>query len=105
MDLVDEEHLALGEVGQDRRQVARTLEHGSGRRPHRHAQLIPDHIRQRRLAEPWRPVQEHVIESLAAALCRRNRHLQVGPDPILSDVAVQGARAQAGFVLNVVVSA
>ena len=44
------------EVGEDRRQIARLLEHRARRRADRHAQLVADHVGERRLAEPGRAV-------------------------------------------------
>ena len=40
VDLVDEQHLALAEVGEDRGQIARLLEHRARRRADLHAQLV-----------------------------------------------------------------
>ena len=71
MDLVDEEHLVLLEVGEHRRQVARLLDHRPGGRAHRHAQLVADHVGQRRLAESGRSVEEDVIERFARGRARR----------------------------------
>ena len=39
---------------------------GPGRRPDRHAELVGDDVGERRLAEPRRAVEQHVIERLAA---------------------------------------
>ena len=78
---------------------------GPGRRAHRHAHLVADHVGQRRLAEPGRPVQQHVIERLAALLRRGDRDLQVLADAILADVLVEQARAQPRLVLRVFVDA
>ena len=78
VDLVDEEHFALGEIGQDGREVARTFDHRSGGRPHRDAELVADHVRERRLAEARRSVEQHMVERFAAPLGGRNRHLQIG---------------------------
>ena len=78
---------------------------GPGRRADRHAQLVRDHVRQRRLAETGRTVQQHVIERLAALPRRGDRDLQVLADAVLADVLVEDARAQPGFVLRVLVDA
>ena len=93
------------EVGQDRREIAGLLEHRARRRAHRHAQLVGDDVGERRLAEPGRAVQQHVIERLAALPGGGNRDLQVLADAILADVVVERARAQARFVLRVLVDA
>ena len=93
------------EVGEDADQIARLLDHRARRRAHRHAHLVADHVGERRLAEAGRTVQQHVIERLAALLRRGDRHLQVLADAILADVLVEHARAQARFVLRVLVDA
>ena len=105
VNLVDEEHFVLGEVGDDADQVARLLDRRPGCRPHRHAHLVADDVRERRLAEAGRPVQQHVIERLAALPGGGNRDLQVLANAILADVVVELARAQPRFVLRVFVDA
>ena len=50
-------------------------------------------------------MQQHVIERLAALLRGGNRDLQVLADAVLPDVLVEQARAQARFVLRVLVDA
>ena len=73
VDLVDEQHVARLQVGEDRREVARLLDHGAGGGAHRHAQLVADDVGERRLAEPGRAEQQHVIERLAALPRRGDR--------------------------------
>ena len=84
-------------------EIARLLDHRPGGGAHRHAHLVADDVGQRRLAEPGRAVQQHVIERLAAAARRGDRHLQVVADAILADVLVERARAQPRLVLRVLV--
>ena len=64
-----------------------------------HAELVGDDVGERRLAEPGRAVEQHVIERLAALLGRGDRHLQVLAHAILPDVVVERARPQPGLVL------
>ena len=54
VDLVDEEHVAALEVGEDRREVAAALEHGPRRAAACDAHLVRDDVRERRLAEAGR---------------------------------------------------
>ena len=103
VDLVDEQHLARLEAGQDGGEVAGLLEHRPGGAAHRHAQLVADDVRQRRLAEAGRAVEQHVIEGLAALARRLDRDQQVLADAILPDVLVHRARAQPGVVLALLV--
>ena len=103
MDLVDEEHLVLLEVGQHAGEIARLLDHRSGGGAHRHAHLVADDVGERGLAESGRTVEQHVIERFAAAACGGNRHLQVVAHAILPDVLVERARTQSRLVLRVLV--
>ena len=66
---------------------------------------LRDHVRERRLAEPGRAVQQHVVERLAALPRRGDRDLQVLADAVLADVLVERARAQPRLVLRVLVDA
>ena len=70
VDLVDEQHVAVAELGEDRRQVAGSLQRRAGGDVHLHAHLGRDDAGQRRLAEPWRAGEQEVIDRLAAAAGR-----------------------------------
>jgi hypothetical protein len=71
MDLVDEKHVAWLQVGQQRGEVAGTFQHRAGRRAQVHAEFVGDDMRERRLAQPRRPEDEHVVERVSA--CARLR--------------------------------
>ena len=73
MDLVDEEHVAALEVGEDRREVARPLEHRTRGAANGDAHLVRDDVRERRLAETGRAVEQHVVEHVAARARGRDR--------------------------------
>ncbi len=103
MHFVDEEDVALLQVGEDGGEVAGLLDHRSGRRADGHAELGRDDVGERRLAEARRAVEEDVVERLAALLRRGDRDLQVLAHAILADVVVERARAQPGLVLDVVI--
>ena len=103
MDFVDEEHFARLQVRQHRGEIARLLDHRPRGRPDRHAELVGDDVGERRLAEPRRAVEQHVIERFAALLRRGNRDVQVLADAVLADVLVERPRPQTGFVLDVLV--
>ena len=105
MDLVDEQHFVLAEARQNRREIAGALEHRTGRRAHGDAELLADHVRQRRLAESGRSVEQHVIERLAALPRGGNRDLQIRAHALLADVVVQRARPKSRFVLGVFIDA
>ncbi len=105
VNLVDEQHLARREVRQDRRQIPGPLEDRPGGRPHRHAELVPDDVGQRRLPEPGRSVEQDVVERFVTLARRRDRHLQIFAHPVLADVVVEHARAEARLILRVFIDA
>ena len=100
---VDEEHIALLEIGQDARQIAGLLERRPRRGAHRRAELVGNDVGQRRLAQPRRAVEQHVIERLAALARGRDRNDQVLAHALLADVVAQRPRTQPRLVLGVVV--
>ena len=67
VDLVEEQHLALAEVEQQRGEVAGPLDRRPAGDPQPGAELGGDDHRQRRLAEPGRPGQQDVVRRPAAA--------------------------------------
>ena len=105
MDLVDEQHLARREVRDDADEIAGLLDRGARGRAHLHAELVRDHVGERRLAEARRSVQQHVVERFAAMCRGGDRHLEVLADPVLADVLVEPARTKPRFVLRVFVDA
>ena len=105
MYLVDEENLVLLEVREHRGQIARLLDNRPGCRAHRHAQLVPNHVGERGLAEARWSVEQDVIERFLAPARSGDRHLQVVAHAVLADVFVQRSRAESRFVLGVVFDA
>ena len=94
VDLVDEQHLALGQAAHQRGEVAGALE----RRPAGDADAGPelgrDDHRQRRLAEPGRAGQQHVVRRPAAAAGALEHQPDLLAHPLLPDELVEPARAQ-----------
>ena len=66
MDLVDEQHVAVVEVREDRGEVAGAFERGAARRLQARAHLDGDDPGERRLAEPGRSGEQHVVDGLTA---------------------------------------
>ena len=62
VDLVDEQHVALFEIGQQRREIAGLGDHRPGGGAEVDAQLARHDLRQRRLAQPRRADEQHMIE-------------------------------------------
>ena len=94
MDLVDEQHVARLEIGEQRREVARALEHRPGGLAQVDAQLVRDDVRQRGLAEARRAEQQHVVERFAAPLRGVDEDAELLADLLLPDVFVEAAGAQ-----------
>ena len=78
VDLVDEEDVALVHPGQDRGQVAGVGERRPAGQPQRRAHLGGDDHRQRGLAEPGRPGEQHVVGRPARAAGRPRAPARAG---------------------------
>jgi hypothetical protein len=104
MNFVDEQHFTRLEVRQDAREIPGLLDHRPGRGANRHAKLVGNHVRQRGLAQPRRPIEQRVIERFAALARGGHRHFKLFANAILADVIVQAARPEA-LVLRVLVHA
>ena len=94
VDLVDEEHVAGVEVGQDRRQVARTRQHRARGGAEAYPELARHDLRERGLAEAGRAVEERVVHRLAAAAGALDEDGEVGARRLLADELVQRLRPQ-----------
>ena len=79
VDLVDEEHVARLERGQDRGDVALSLERRAGDLPDRDVELAADDLRERGLAEARRAREQHVVERLAATDAPRRARSRAAP--------------------------
>ena len=82
------------EVGEDRRQVLRLLEHRPRGLAQVHAELVGDDVRERRLAEAGRAEQQHVVERLAALPRRADEDLELLARLRLADVLGEALRPQ-----------
>ncbi len=97
MNFVDEQYVVGFEIGEERGEVARALEHGSGRLPQIHAHFTRDDMRERGLAEARRPEQQYVIERFRAALRGFNKDFELAAHLFLPDIFFELARAQRAF--------
>src|SRR5437879_2314933 len=77
VNLVDEQHLLVLQVRDNRGQVTFDLHQRRRRRLKVHPQLIGDDVRQRSLPQSRRPVQQHMIHGLPPRPRRLNRDRQV----------------------------
>ncbi len=91
MDLVDEEHVTVVEVGEDRREVAGAFERGTTRDPQADFELGGDDARQRGLAEPGRAGEQDVVDRLPAPARRGEHDLEVLLQARLADELVEPA--------------
>ncbi len=94
MDLVDEQHVALFQVGQQRGKVAGLGDDGPRGGAEADAQLARHDLGQRGLAEARRPREQHMVERIAARLGGLDEHLEVGARLLLADELAQVLRAQ-----------
>ena len=94
VDLVDEQDVAVLEVGQQRGEVARLGDDRAGGGAEADAHLARDDGGERRLAEARRAVEQHMVERLAAALGGADEHAQILARRLLADELVERARAK-----------
>ena len=94
VDLVDEEHGARLERGQERGHVTLALERRAGGLHERGVELAGGDLGQRRLAEAGRPGQQHVVERLAAPPRRLHEQRELALERLLADEVLEALRAQ-----------
>ena len=97
VDLVDEQHVAFVEIGQDGGQVPGPLDRRAGDRPDRDLHLVGDDVRERRLAQSGRAAEQDVIQHVVALLGRFQRDPQRLLGALLADVFIEAAGAQRAF--------
>ena len=102
MDLVDEQHVALFEVREDGREIARALDGGAARRLDVRAQLVGHDGRERGLAEARRPREQDVVHHVAARLRGPDENGERLLDLRLAQVVAQALGAQAAVEREVV---
>ena len=95
VDLVDEQDVAVLEVGEQRGEVARLGDDRAGGGAEADAHLAREDSGERRLAEAGRAVEQHMVERLAAALRGVDEHAQILARRLLADELVEALRAEA----------
>jgi len=85
VNLVDEQHVAVFEIGEERGEVSGLGDDWARGRPEIHAKLARDDLRECGLAESRRAGKEHVIERLAPRPGRLDEHLEVRANLSLAD--------------------
>ena len=96
MDLVDEQDVALFEIGELGGEVAGLGDHRAGGRAEIDAELARHDLGERRLAEAGRADEQHVVERLAAGLGGLDEHLEVLARRLLPGEIGQRQRPQRG---------
>ena len=96
MNFVDEQNVALFEVGEQRREIAGLGDHRAGGRAEIDAELARDDLRERGLAQARRPDEQDVIERLFAPARRLDEHREIGARLRLPDELGEPLRAQRG---------
>ena len=99
VNLVDEQHVVLAEVGEDRRKVRRLFDCGTGGDADLRVHLGSDDVRERGLAKPRRTVQEHVVERLSPCDRRLYVNLEIFFDLVLTDIFVHRTRTKGVFAV------
>ena len=94
MNLVDEEHVVLFKIREDRSKVARSLEHGARGLPEIHAHFGGDDVGERRFAETGRSEKKEMIERLPAAAGGFDEDLKLLAHGALADVVGELRRTE-----------
>ena len=102
MDLVDEQHVAVFEIGEQRGEIAGLGDHRAGGRAEIHAELARHDLRERGLAETGRPCEQHMVERLAPRPRRLDEHFEIGADLGLADELGERLRPERGLALVLV---
>ena len=89
MDLIDEEDVSLFEGSEQTRQVARLVQDGTGCHLHVDPHFIGYDMRQGRLSQTGRTVEQGMVQGLAAHLRSFDVDLQVGDDFALPGKIIQ----------------
>ena len=93
MDLIDEQHVARLEIGQQRGEIAGPLQHGTGSLAQIHAQFAGEDVGERGLAEARRAEDQRVVERFAALDRGLHEYFELRLDLFLADVVREPLRA------------
>ena len=97
VDLVHEEDVVTGQIGQDGGQIAAALQYRARGADQVDAQLGSHDLGQGRLAQTGIAVKERMIQRAAAFTGRAQVHAQIGAQFFLTDEIIQAARPHALF--------
>jgi len=91
---VDEEHVALFQLGEDRRQVAGAFERGAGGHVDLGSHLVGDDARHRGLSQTGRARQQQVVGRLAALAGGFEHDREMPLQFFLADEVADASRSQ-----------
>src|SRR5262249_51563579 len=94
---VDEQDVALFEVGEQRREVAGLGDHRTRCRAEVHPELARYDLGERGFTEARRTDQQHVIERFAPRTRRLDEHAEIRARLLRADELAEPLRAQRGF--------
>ena len=77
MNLVNEQHVARLERGEDAGQIAGFVEHRARRNLEAYTQFVGDDVAQRGLTQARRTVEQRVVERFATVFGSLNKHAEV----------------------------
>ena len=97
MDFIDEQHIALFEIGQQRGEIAGLCNHRAGGRAETDAEFARHDLRQRGLAEARRADEQHMVERFLARARRLDEDREILARLFLPDKLAELQRAQRGF--------
>ena len=99
MNFVDEQNVALREVGQKRGQIARLFNRWAGGDADVHTHFIGNDTCKRGLAQARRAIEQDVIQRLVSAACRLDIDREVLLDLLLSIILAQALRPEGKLAL------
>ena len=85
MDFVNEQDVAIFQIGEQRRQIARFGNDRTRCGTETDAHFLGHNLRQRCFAKSGRAKEQHMVQRLPASLCRLNKHAQIVPRGRLPD--------------------
>jgi hypothetical protein len=94
MDFVDEEDLAIAQIGKDGGEVAFDLQRRAGSLLEGGAEFVGDNVGERCFAEARRAVEKDVVEGFASGLRGLDGYVQIFFDFILADEFLQALWAE-----------
>ena len=97
MDFIDEQHVALFEIGEKRGKIAGLGDHRAGRGAEIDGKLARHDLRQSGLAEAGRADEQHLVERFFPRPRRLDEHGEIFACLLLADESAEPLRPQRGL--------